>query len=163
MTCVPVSGLFVSFRRSVIAKAAAVAASRPTMTAVERIRCKAASVYARDRDDPHTVAQPHGPRHQQGDDDEAGRPAEPAVAVRLDELRARGEEHEREHEPQRPVAEMDRDLAAGEDARDGADEQPSQGVRVDVAGDEMPEAGDPEEAGGGEDVGADDLVRPQRE
>jgi hypothetical protein len=34
----------VSFSRSVIAKAAAVAASRPTMTAVERIRCKAGSV-----------------------------------------------------------------------------------------------------------------------
>ncbi len=44
-TFVPVIGLLVSFRRSVIAKAAAVAASRPTMTAVERIRCKAASVY----------------------------------------------------------------------------------------------------------------------
>src|SRR5947209_6593865 len=123
----------------------------------------APSVYARDRGDPHTVAQPHGPRREQGDGDEAGRPAEPAVAVRLDELRARGEEHEREHEPQRPVAEMDRELAAGEDARDGADEQPQERVRVDVARDEMPEAGDPEEAGGVEDVGADDLVRPQRE
>ena len=43
-TFVPVIGLFVSFSRSVTAKAAAVAASRPTMTAVERIRCKAASV-----------------------------------------------------------------------------------------------------------------------
>src|SRR5690348_5250044 len=163
MTWVPVSGLFVSFKRSVIAKAAAVAASRPTMTAVERIRCKAGSVYARDRGDPHTVAQPYGPRRQQGDDDEAGRPGEPAVAVRLDELRARGEEHEGEHEPQRPVAEMDRELAAGEDARDGADEQPRQGVGVDVAGDEVPEACDPEQSGGVEDVRADDLVGPQRE
>src|SRR5437763_9433246 len=163
MTWVPVSGLFVSFRRSVIAKAAAVAASRPTMTAVERIRCKAASVYAGDRCDPHTVAQPHGPRHQQGDDDEAGRPAEPAVAVRLDELRARGEEHEREHEAQGAVAEVERELAAGEDTRYGADEQPQEGMRVDVAGDEVPEARHPEQPGGMEDVGADDLVRPQRE
>ena len=38
----PVSGLFVSFSRSVTANAAAVATSRPTRTAVERIRCKAA-------------------------------------------------------------------------------------------------------------------------
>ena len=44
-TFVPVIGLFVSFSRSVTAKAAAVAASRPTMTAVERIRCKAEEVY----------------------------------------------------------------------------------------------------------------------
>ena len=59
-TFVPVIGLFVSFSRSVTAKAAAVAASRPTMTAVERIRCKAASVYACDRGDPRDVPRPHG-------------------------------------------------------------------------------------------------------
>src|SRR5438270_6315926 len=159
MTCVPVRGLFVSFRRSVIAKAAPVAGSRPTMTAVERIRCKAASVYARDRGDPHTVAQPHGPHGEEGDDDEAARPAEPAVAVREQELGPGREEHEREQQPQGPVADLDADLTAGENAGDGADEKPCHGMQVDVARDEMPEACDPEQAGGVEDVRADDLVR----
>ena len=39
------SGLFVSFSRSVIAKAAAVATSRPTRVAVVRSRCKAPRFY----------------------------------------------------------------------------------------------------------------------
>ena len=40
-TTVPKIGLFVSFSRSVTAKAAAVATSRPTRVAVVRSRCKA--------------------------------------------------------------------------------------------------------------------------
>jgi hypothetical protein len=46
-TKVPKTGLFTSFRRSVIANAAAVAMSRPRRTNVERTRCKATRLYAR--------------------------------------------------------------------------------------------------------------------
>ena len=44
-TCVPYTALFVSFSFSVIAKAAAVAMSRPTRVTVERSRCKAPRFY----------------------------------------------------------------------------------------------------------------------
>src|SRR5579864_5776987 len=138
-------GLFVSFSRSVIAKAAAVATSRPTRTPVERIRCKAASVYARERSQSGRVTHADGP--PRGDDERHERTGgdEPAVPVRRDELRSRREQHR--GEPERPVADAHRPLAAEQDAGNGADEKPGEGVRVDVAGDEVPKAGHPQQTG----------------
>src|SRR4029450_9972413 len=66
-------------------------------------------------------------------------------------------EHERrgEGEAEEPVGHVDADLAADEDAWDRPEQEPADRGHVDVPGDEMAEARNPEERGHVEDVGPD--------
>ena len=61
------------------------------------------------------------------------------------------------------VAGADGEVAADQDAGDRAEQEPAHGPEGDVAGDDVAEAGDPEQRGGVHDVGADDLRHRQRE
>ena len=60
------------------------------------------------------------------------------------------------------VRQPDGEAARDQHARDRAGQQPRRRVIVDVAPDHVPDAGDPEQRRGVEDVGADDLRHRQR-
>ena len=72
-------------------------------------------------------------------------------------------QHRGEPEPQHAVGHVRRELAREQHAGDRAGQQPHHRPQVDVAGDEVAEAGDPEQRRRVEDVGADDLRQRERE
>ena len=105
-----------------------------------------------------------------GDDDSASPTAtDTPIATReedvrhLHQLQPADREHVGERQPQPGLRDPDRVVAADQDAGDRADQEPADRVQVDVAGDEVAEAGDVEERGRVEDVRADDLVGAERE
>ena len=85
------------------------------------------------------------------------------VRVRhADELDPRQDQHDAERDAQGALRHLDREARPDQDARDRPDEEPGHGVGVDITVEEVRSAGDPEEHGRVEHVGADDLLRGER-
>ena len=80
----------------------------------------------------------------------------------VQQLQPAQEEDRAERDPQHDVGQLHGEAARDQHAGNRAGEQPRGRVVVDVAADHVPDAGDPEERGRVEDVGADDLRHRQR-
>src|SRR5690348_1381555 len=147
------TGLGSSFRRWVTAKAVAVAASRMSARIVGAFRI-GPRLYAA-----HSGRQPDDERSQtdpDADGDHVGR------LRHVEQLDAAEREHAGEPEPERVLRDLERVAAGDPDAGDRAEQEPRHRMQVDVALDEMADAGDPEQGSGVEDVRADDLRHGER-
>src|SRR5439155_7676379 len=96
---------------------------------------------------------------QPGRDDEA---EQHQLTRRREQLDPARQQHGRERVAKDPVAHLERQLAADQNAWDRSDQEPADRTHVDVPGDKVPGSRDPEQRGGMEDVSADNLSRPQR-
>src|SRR6266480_3957531 len=137
-------GLGSSFRRCVTANAVAVAVNKTSARIVGAFRFTAARLYA----EPNSEGR-EAQREPDGD--------HVARLLHVQQLDPAQGKNAREAEPQRVLWEVQRVAAGDPDARDRAEQQPSDRMQVDVALDEVPEACDPQERGGVEDVRSDDA------